>query len=67
MKIFPFKILVTHKIAIQMFKHNKGIIRKALTELFTLNSSNELTNEKNMMHESSKNAISDKYFVSVNI
>ena len=50
-----------------MFKHNKGIIRKALTELFTLNSSNELTNEKNMMHESSKNAISDKYFVSVNI
>ena len=41
-------IIVTMKIkAIQMFKYNNGNIPKALTELFTLNSSNHSYNTRN--------------------
>ena len=38
LKILPFKKLVIHRIAIQMFKYNNRNIPKALSELFTPNS-----------------------------
>ena len=47
LKILPFKKLVIHRIAIQMFKYNNGNIPKALSELFTLNSSNHSYDTRN--------------------
>ena len=43
----PFYKTIIHRIAIQMYKHNKTIIPKTLTELFTLNSSNQSYNTRN--------------------